>query len=681
MFTVVFAEQEHLDRIREYGSFLSPLFSKKNVAFCRWVPGASTLEEAAPTLMSVVENRESWRAVVVCDADGSAERNPFDLVPFEMPKRPDHTGDVYVDLVQDEAYYTHLASVKETAYKRAAEKPLVKLATWLCPDPMLSSSQYCVSQAQAEKMKETQPHEYVEYLRLQEYRREAEKKQYLRQSIRGKKPLTISRPTEMVCIALRCSYDKEDFLIDGWSSHQEHEYSRFCDRNMYFDQMRFLVFDILESSHKNYMADYLRFLYALLIFANHEVPVGTFSPSRVYCLQCEENTEVLCRLLTSYDARLVASQELLDRKIYDVESSTPPDMTDRDAEAAFCSNTYVRASAQAEEESEQMHISSSGLGLSADCPTSEENTWLSARVTADRALGKFLRKARRGVAAAVGEVPYKNKADLSSAERLNANQLEDIRLYTDEEEIRLVSTGVRDLSRTEGYREEIEEADKQVRRVLDRRMTKAKTLLVGITALFAALLAMLPLFFTVADPEKRMVLILLAVVLGVPAVLAIVEIICLFCLRHPLKKAYSQYNGTVSNVEKSVFSAMDSSAEYLSHACNMMRGYSVLNHFEDNPDPRMLEVSVYQKHKLDIEQTRLELREVFGQYLLNNGPERDNHEDYFDYDYKRAVDYQYPIVFMADQETWIDFLQTGNQIEIPIGFVKNLTVRREELYD
>ena len=38
MFTVIIAEKEHIDRIREYDVFLKPFADLRRVALCRWEP-------------------------------------------------------------------------------------------------------------------------------------------------------------------------------------------------------------------------------------------------------------------------------------------------------------------------------------------------------------------------------------------------------------------------------------------------------------------------------------------------------------------------------------------------------------------------------------------------------------------------------------------------------------------
>ena len=89
MFTVVIAEKNHIDAIREYDIFLKPLIEKSDVHFCEWRPEEDTLTYAVPKLREVVGNREEWRAIVVCDERGLREKNPFDRSKPVLPKYPE----------------------------------------------------------------------------------------------------------------------------------------------------------------------------------------------------------------------------------------------------------------------------------------------------------------------------------------------------------------------------------------------------------------------------------------------------------------------------------------------------------------------------------------------------------------------------------------------------------------
>jgi hypothetical protein len=170
-------------------------------------------------------------------------------------------------------------------------------------------------------------------------------------------------------------------------------------------------------------------------------------------------------------------------------------------------------------------------------------------------------------------------------------------------------------------------------------------------------------------------LILVAVTL---AAMAGVGYVCLWFLRHGLRKKYSDFNGAMGDVVHRVTHSNDKFSEYLSHACNVMRGYSVLNNYAENDDPSSSMERVLKKHRMDILRTREELRDSFGQYI---SPGETYEEEPYLYDFSRPVDYNYPLVYRESQRGFMEFLEPGNDIAVPVSFVRSITVRLEELYE
>ena len=80
VFTVVVTQQEHLDSIQEYKAFLKPFLDNAHIAFCRWQPEGEDLRQAVPELYDTVSRHERWRMILVCDEEGLAQKNPFDIV-------------------------------------------------------------------------------------------------------------------------------------------------------------------------------------------------------------------------------------------------------------------------------------------------------------------------------------------------------------------------------------------------------------------------------------------------------------------------------------------------------------------------------------------------------------------------------------------------------------------------
>ena len=119
-------------------------------------------------------------------------------------------------------------------------------------------------------------------------------------------------------------------------------------------------------------------------------------------------------------------------------------------------------------------------------------------------------------------------------------------------------------------------------------------------------------------------------------------------------------------------------SKYLSHGCNVMRGYQVLNKFQSHEDPEVGQIKVLKKHRMDILRCREELHEVFGKFLTQPPVEP---QTPYQYDFHRPVDYPYPLPHEEDRDAQIEFVQPGHVISVPVDFVRRVTIRMEELYD
>lgn len=654
MFTVVLTEQLHLDGIAEYKTFLEPFVKGSGVAFCRWRTDGSTLDEAVPELSATVSRHDQWRLIVVCPEDGIDRKNPFDLVPWEPP-----TADK--DWNREE-YLQQLQQAKTVAYAQAVKQPLTKLMTWLCEGPTVTEG---LNNAQEDP-------EFAAYVADS-----LEKARLRRELLDGFQP-EFTLPAEVICLSMRCCSDSVYDIRTSWSRKQDSLYSRFHDRNMYFDKMRYLVFDILPKNHRNYTFDYIRFLYTLMLLARHETPQSALNPNWVYTLECDTDEAALRRLLGRYDRKLASSEARIAHQCQELERKEQPRLSDRDAHTLYCSNMAVPIPNTGEFERSSLYVSTKGIGLAGDCPGNESSIWDSRFRASRRNLGKFLKTPGKSLRKATSLLRTMTTADLEQAGRLNEYQLEDVEEFVHSEELMMIATPTSNLSDTAAYNDRLDSQYKKLADVMERRMTRNWTIGLALAALLLYIIGFIPMFFTNYEAQKGTETAWIFFAAGT-GILLLTAFVSLFFLRRPVKRGYSDYNGTMRGIENEVDGSLRQYSLYMSHACNMMRGYSVLNFRSEQESPDVTRLRIYKKHRMDIEQIRLELADVFGPFLPQEPGEVDMNGG-FDYDFSRPVDFAYPMPYSADQKKQIDFLQKGNLVEVPVDFVKSLRVRREELY-
>ncbi|MCD8364651.1 MAG: hypothetical protein LUC83_02330 [Clostridiales bacterium] len=713
MYTVIIAEQEHIDNIREYRLFLEPFMKKTQFAFCPWKPEeADSLKKSVPDLEREVAQREEWRAVILCDERGLKKKNPFNIVEYHAPEWDEDGGERMED------FYARRLSARKASYELAAKEPLVRLVTRLCEDPVVrkrgdGDEDAAVSEMRREAEAEVrrknekfdvgamdsgsaEPDERdiipgsfsyrdkMEYLEFREYRECALYKQQIRDEIRGDEPLSYTAPREVLCIAKRHHDDMDYALRCVWTDHDEREYSRFYDWNLYYDRMRYLVFDMDDKKKQNYRSDYIRFLLGVILLAGNRAPGGSLQPNRVYELRCDVNEEKMAQLLGRYNAKLAATKAELQVQISDIRSTQVKRLTDDEAEQIFCANISIPISLRDRFDPETLYCNEK-FGLSYDCPVDDEEiVWMGSYLKNRKAMKKLVKQPARAIKQATDTFRRMNVLSEDRAAVLNEFQVDDVKEHIGVEEREMVETYTENIYDVQRYYKRMEDKQRSVHDVLERRMRKKVTVFWGVLCLALVFVGMLPVFLMNRTGEGwdlplPPTLILLIAALGT---LAVAGMICLFVLRWQLVSRVKDYNTTMWSILGQIENDVKQHSVYLGHACNMMRGISVISYFEKHKDGDAHQIRILQKHVADMDEQQAVIYDLFGRFL--NRDEDDLpvcKETPYDFNFSLAKDYRYPLPKAPEMQTRIEFLERGNYVDIPYGIIKSLELRREELYE
>lgn len=698
MFTVIIAQEDYVQKVQQYELFLRPFLESEDVKFCKWNTEGQRLAEMTPELAGIVGRRKEWRAVIICDEEGLTKQNPFDLVdqkpePFTGEKRgagvlakngdeeggegsEELTADQIVDLERNldyiysdeyKAYLDQEHQKKLDAYDQAAKKSLTRLVTFFCNGPTVTKG---TTSSMAEK-----DSDYRRYVK------ESMHKQELREQILGDEVMEIAQPKEVLCIAKRTHECDECEYDTVWSVHTEAEYSRFYDRNMYFDKMRYLVFDILPKEQRDYSFDYIRFLYATILLATNTIPNSCLSAERVYSLVCENDEQALRTLLQTYDAKLDATKDMLQQKIQEIRQKKPLTLTDTEAARLFDTRVEQMVVLDNSVKSEDLYAKPQLIGLANGCSRNEEVVWDEEYNRSRQTLSKMLKHTRRALKRATTTAQNQKDVPLGNVLMLNEFQKEDVQDFVDAQELEMLRVETMDLYNETSMNEEMEQADQEVKQKIQTRMFRGTTLAVGGVACGAFLLG----FFTVFLKSAKLnffnfgtTLTLLAVLLGAFAVGAVIT---LFFLRSGLTGKFREYNDVMHGIDVQIHDAMGKYTKYLTHACNMRRGYGVLNAVQEHTNPDVQLVTLYMKHIADMERAKDDNKDVFGQFMVGKKDVRREDAEPYTWNFEKAEDYQYPLPYTDGTVRRITFIQSGVEAVVPVDFVKEIVVRREELYE
>ena len=727
MYTVIIAEKKHFDAIEQNKLYFKPFLDRlnKEFAFCEWIPTGETLYDCVPTLVHTVGRHKTWRAVIIKDDSLSFAQNPFDAISYgtisecERKNRIvnplDEADDAqvassvagnYIDNLQESfnrwkaecnERMNSLLRDKEEIFRAALDIPFQRLVTCLCylPDEQTGSNAQKTRDVDHFVSDILDPTNFEKYLKELEYfhhmDQDSMKRELRRECIekmlpgdrtsRSKGSMGIVLPAEVFCFAQRTT---ETGFFDApvyWQNHTGLEYSAFVGRNMYFDKMRFIVSDILPATHQDYRYDNIRFLYNLLLFSLNEVPSGTILPRKLYCLESENNERSLNSIVTSYISKINNTIELVEEQIEKIKREIPKELADSDSEKLFCTNATIPVSFSEDFSESELYVDPKEYGYFSDSFGDEATNWLRQTRTTDEAVEKLVKQPRRALKKSTEKLDRESEVDYNMIRAMNSYQIDDVRDYTEAEKDKMVSMEITNIFDLSHYHEKIKKESENVSKVIQRRMKRKTTLVLGFVCVLLFFLTFVPLIFTNrANINSVSTAVFFGAVLT--GILLVIFVITVVLLRLPLKNALGDFNNTVKDINDEVRGAMKKYSDYLGCVTNVRRGYRVLTFSENNLDKFDRDIRTRKKHKTDMEKIRAFILENYGDFLNEDLLLDDFAVVPYQYDFGiDKVEYEYHPPYLPDDRVFIDYLMPGNKIELSSDFVSKITIRMEEIYD
>lgn len=680
MFTVVICGKQLIDDcFRKYHIYFEPFLNNDDIAFCEWDASADSLETAVPQLKELISQRKEWRAVVVndnsvFDSEVQNRRNPFD----------------YVGVTKKDYDFSTFEAVKcfreneDRVMNRALGNPLTRLSIWLCGAPIRRCPPVCYDndRERLESVDNSDKYfELLDELNLSavdvEIDRSRERKYTLLRdsfAIRGE---LFNPPTSFIAIAQRIGDVEEERKRSSWVEHSEFDYSQFYMDNLYPDKLRYLIGDLAYLNDRRNESSYFNFLTALLIIASNDCPNDALRPYRVYRMETQIDAKRVKKLVSGYNAKLLATLNRIDEISKKLNEQESRPLANEEVEENFEAKIKIPIEAVNKDEREEMMAEYGEIGLAKDCPTDEVSYWEGQYRRIGKRFSRFLREPRRRVKTAAKEsFRYNSTIRDDRIMRISEYQREDIQYVLNEEEHNMVSTTTTRLFNSAEYDEKIKEANRELNRKISMRMTKKNIIIVGIIAAAAFLAGFLPLLLGNTQTSKA-VLVSLTVTLASIAAFLLCGLITLIAQKRVLINRFIHFNMVMSGVLNDIERGVGAFADYLSHACNVMRAFSVL---ECCDNPYEVKRAILKNHKRIIESKICEANEFFAGYIDTAVVDFKENVQPYDFDFTVMHSYEYTLPY---SEVWrdIEFLQEGNTVAVPVDYVKAVTLTREELYD
>ena len=737
MFTVIFAEKETIKLFEETKMFFGPLYNSEQVAFCEWDKDADDFDTMVPNLYDLIEYQSEWRALILYN-DGFEKLNPFDFTDYSesfyskkgrswdyLKNRREQRIAAYEKAVSNPLVklttalsgipnfksvvsnreYSLLMTGRLHTFEYMLQKQLEVLN---CSEMAVRFDKYqrddlkrfvavdnidllisCIKVSDVSGIIKLIPDtEILDFIRFigndpmyfdPEYTEcliENTKKHELLQKVADNFSMKDKLPLEVICISPR-TFDFEKVEQDiKWKRKDEASSSRFTNFNLYNDKLKFILFDILPKDNKQYKFEQIKFLCLLLVVANNDIPQGIVNANNVYRAQIDFNANIVTKICENYISKLKSTQFLLKDIEMQLEHDNETSVNNQTAQRLFESDISIPVKFTSESNERELYAEYKEIGLSTDCPGDETSYWSQQYRNINKRFVRYLREPRRAVKTAVSDGLRKNNyINDDRTLLLSENQVEDVNFHIAEVEQKMVETTTTHLFDTKKFTEQIQEADKEVKRGISQRMTKKKTMFVGLVGLLAYFIGFLPLIFGNLNTTKSFLfsLMLTGILL---AVFLIIGFIYLFTLRRRLVNRFKHFNYIMSGIYNQINGALSQFSHYISCVCNLMRDFSVLKK-RDSVVTKTKRILSY--HDMQISEQIKNVHEMFSKYVDFNRIHIKECDPY-DFDFTVLRDYEYEMPSIHSKKR-IEYMQQGNEITIPIDYVESVTLTREELYD
>ena len=669
MFTVIFAENKVIQSVKEYSLFFKPFVDSENFIFCQWNTEGRTFDEMAPDFYEKTGNLREWRAIIINSNENLHKKNPFDYVELINPVR--ESGESTVD------YNKRKKDAVVGCYKKSVNNPLTRLTTFLSYKTEEKIKVYNEALYNKEADNVVIDNSNAEF---NTYAEEKLAKTECVNSILHNGVLKINLPSEILTVSLRNYSNEKEQLSKDWETHDEAEYSRFAKYNMYHEKVRFLIFDILPESHRQYEFEYIKFLLAVLSLAENDVPSDVLKEGRAYRISCEIDKDALSRLMILYRCKLNSTVKKIKKDIADINSTPKKKLSAKDVEELFMQDVRIDLETDRELREDQLYCYPKQIGLAKDSPRDEDEVWDEQYFGIRKALVKFLKEPRRALKRSSKSFREHSVISEEKAHLLSDFQIEDINEYIQSSEIEMINIATSNIYDTNSYMKRLGEKNKTVKDKIATRMTKKNTAVAIAISVASFLFCMFPMLYSNIEKfsDFSYALIFTAVSMGIVVASGIIT---LFFLRRGLTKKFDDFNAEMKGISGEVHGGMDKFSDYLTEMCKVMRGNSVINTITETSTKESISVRILNKHLVDISNTISNCEYVFSDVLENVDYDLYKDVEPFAYNFSRITDYDYPLPFDSFKNSKTMYFILDNEVVLPVNYVKSITVQREDWYE
>lgn len=671
MHTVIILSKHSSNLLKDYRFLFKPFVDNETISFCDWNESGTDLTASVPDLYKLIRGKLRWRAVIVDTEPAFGVKNgpvPDEKNPFDYPEE-----------------------MKDTEVPQASSIPIIRLTHMLCGYPSAPVKNFedgyeytddITGKVKRVRASELSREEFynlsVQYKdRLRRIYMEEQvppEVQEAQKALEEKYSFKDVRPQEVYLVRTRRHMDDEDHIYASWKSPIEMESSDFCRRNNYPGICRFLCSSITNPENSRYVKELMEFWLSVLTLSVNAIPASSLQAYKLYRLGVEISEEEMSRLLNEHLNKMEAAYAFVNERL-----RMRPEYSFGEEEK-LVEKQHIPVTFEGTVGTD-LYVDTRHVGLSRDCPDDEMVYWNGQIREKNESLEKFLKAPRRAVDKASQYAKRKADSFLDHEYELDQFQIADLEDEINVLELQVLTSDTHSLIDEKKIKEELNKADKRVRKDIDARMRKKTVIGMGLVFLLIYMIGYFPYIFNSLRTGGWEFLASLGLTAAATVLISSGGLIALFLLRRKLVRSMGQFNTLMRELVKTVNASAKKFEQFFSVLCTFMKAQSIYAGSTKKSSKVSSRVMKLRTHRQALSMSMERDEQIAAAFGIKRAADFEkNVTRFFDED-RLPRDNRLYYYEVDHNNTEIPLNTAGDMVRAPYRFIAGLTIRREDIYE
>lgn len=668
MYTVLIQSQKTLNDFGNFRPLMADSMKNGVVVECRWEENGRTLDTAVPDLFRLVQDKKEWRAVILCtqpvdeDAKHPASKfNPFDYLENAVTS----TGDEIQTAPKMKMRDGEIVD---------SEIPLIRLTHLLCGIPA-PTPEFEAKVVFGEHGDETERPGDRDQIKKIVYvptgNSEAEKKAYRKWMKEHYLPFV--PPKEIFLLYVRDvddALDTYEAVRFSWNRHQEIQSSRFWERNFYPQNCRFMIFDMTHRGEMFHQEELFTYWTIVLLLSLNNIDPDILQACRLYKVGLDMDRDKMKESFENTAVKLNGTRYILEQAI-DRERkelrSHGADIPDYELK--------IHVDFTSAASTPRVGLPKYRLFKSSD--NKDQAEWRDYRTDAMAKVDKMLKSTERILDQAAGTFREESQYRKEDVRQLNEFQEIELKASLDEVYHRLLQDQAELPPSEKNMKKDVEEAEEFVLDKMRKRVTKGQAGYLIVVFLAASLLFLSPGLF-VKDADYLH----LGIMYGILAlVLLLVVFITVLWHKKQFDETIAWYREKLSELVSKIIDNGSLFSDFFSHVASHVHGKSYMDEVKEQEESFTNNYYFKLKHVREIDGFLAQMKQW--NTALHLGADLSNVplEDTLQSDTVDTINYERLSELDSGKTFRIPIGKSGSTIRSPYGFIREMSIEREESYD